>query len=120
LEYHIYSIVSRGLWSFFSTISCGLYSRATYIFLFLYLIERYRWRSVFPWLRFVYQTLFSYSILFSITCASVTAGIMMNRRQLQWCKHHYQGYQLNAKRVSTRMYLRGLGNLCSSAAYINF
>jgi len=55
-------------------------------FLFLYLIEMHRWRSVFPWLRFVDQTLFSYSILFSIafTFKSVTGGIMMNRRQLQW------------------------------------
>ena len=50
-------------------------------FLFLYFIERYRWRSVFPWLRFVDQTL-SHSIFFSITCTSVTGGIMINRRQL--------------------------------------
>jgi len=31
-------------------------------------------------------------------------------------KHHYQGCQVNAKRASTRKYLRGLGNVCSSAA----
>jgi len=31
-------------------------------------------------------------------------------------KHHYQGCQLNAKRTSILMYLRGLGNLCSSLA----
>jgi len=31
--------------------------------------------------------------------------------------HHYQGCQLNAKRASTRKYLRGLGDLLSSAAY---
>jgi len=40
---------------------------------------------------------------------------MINRKQLQWCKHHQYG-----KRTSTRtprMHLRGLGNLCSSAGY---
>jgi len=36
----------------------------------------------FPCLRFVDQTIFSHSILFSITCTSVTGGIMINRRQL--------------------------------------
>ena len=43
---------------------------------------RYRWRSVFPWLRFVDQILLAHSILFSITCPSVTGGFMINRRQL--------------------------------------
>jgi len=42
---------------------------------------------------FIKKTLFSHSILFSITCTSLTGGIMMNRRQLWWCKHHYQGYE---------------------------
>jgi len=51
-------------------------------FLFFYFIERYRWRSVFPWLRFIDQTLLSHSFFFSNTCTSVTAGIVMNRRQL--------------------------------------
>jgi len=37
---------------------------------------------VFPWLRFVDQIIFSLSIFFSITCTSVTGGIMINRRQL--------------------------------------
>jgi len=32
------------------------------------------------WLRFVEQTLISHSILFIITCISITGGIMMNRR----------------------------------------
>jgi len=36
------------------------------------------------------------------------------------CKHHYQGCQVNAKRASTRKYVRGLGNLCSSATDIIF
>jgi len=49
---------------------------------FLYLIERYKWHSVFPRLHFVNQTLFSHSILFAITCTSITGGIMVNRRQL--------------------------------------
>jgi len=51
-------------------------------FLFLFFIKRYRWRSVFPWLRFVDQTLLSHSIFFSITCTSVAGGIMINRKQL--------------------------------------
>jgi len=42
----------------------------------------YGWRSVFTWLRFVDQILLAHSILFSITCTSVTGGIMINRRQL--------------------------------------
>ena len=46
-------------------------------FFFLYLMGRYRKRSVFPWLRFVDQTLFLHSVLFSITCTSVTGGNMM-------------------------------------------
>jgi len=50
--------------------------------LFLYFIERYRWRSVFPWLPFVDQTLLSDSIFFSITYTSVTGGVMKYRRQL--------------------------------------
>jgi len=41
-----------------------------------------------PWLRFVDQILLSHSIFFSITCTSVTVGIMINRRQLYWWKHH--------------------------------
>jgi len=57
-------------------------------FSFLYFIERFRWRSVFPWLRFVDRTILSHSIFFSITCTSISGGIMINRRQLQWCKHH--------------------------------
>jgi len=60
------------------------------------------------------------------TRASVTAGMMMNRMQLQWCEHYYQSCQLNGKPASTRKHLRGLGKACSSAtlqyrvAYINF
>jgi len=53
--------------------------------LFFYFIERYRWRSVFPWPHFVDQILLSHSIFFSIMCTSVTGGIMITRRQLQWC-----------------------------------
>jgi len=56
--------------------------RSSLYFLFLYLLERYKWRSTFPWLRFVDRTIFSYSIIFSITCTAVTGGIMMNRKQL--------------------------------------
>jgi len=35
-------------------------------------------------------TLFSHSILFSITRTSVPGRNTINRRQLQWCKHHYK------------------------------
>ena len=62
-------------------------------FLFFYFIERYRRRSVSPWLLFVDQILLPHLIFFSITCTMCTAhppqagGIMINRRQL-WCKHH--------------------------------
>jgi len=56
--------------------------RAAYIFDFFTLWKGVGWRSVFPGLPFFDQTLFSHSILFSITCTSVTGGIMMNRRQL--------------------------------------
>jgi len=44
----------------------------------------HRWRPVFPWLRFIDQTLFALSFL-SVMCTrvfSVTGGIMMIRRQL--------------------------------------
>jgi len=51
-------------------------------FLFLYFIERHRWRSVFPWLSFVDQALLSHSIFFSIMCTSIAGRIMINRRQL--------------------------------------
>jgi len=38
------------------------------------------------WGTFFRPTLFSHSILFSITCTSVTEGIMFNRRKLWWCE----------------------------------
>jgi len=83
LTYRIYSVVSRGLHKAFFHHFMRLTIKGGLPFLFLCLIERYSWRSsAFPWLRFVDQTLFSHSILFSITCTSVTGGIMMNRRQL--------------------------------------
>jgi len=79
-EYQVYSFVSRGLWNFFF-ISCGLQSGALH-FLFLYFIERHRWRSVFPWPSFVDQALLSHSIFFSMMCTSIAGGIMINRRKL--------------------------------------
>jgi len=45
-------------------------------FLFIYLVERYRWHSVFPWLCFVNQAHFLHSTLFSITCTYITGGSM--------------------------------------------
>jgi len=61
------------------------------------------------------NSLLAHSIIFSITCTSVTRGIMMNRRQLYIIS--YQDCQLNTKRTSIQKYLRGLGNLCSCAAH---
>ena len=46
--------------------------RGAFHFLFFYFIERYRWRSDFPWLRLAGQVRLSHSISFSITCTSVT------------------------------------------------
>jgi len=42
------------------------------------------------------------------------------QNQLRWCKHHYKGCQLSANLAYTWKCLRSWGNLCSSAAYINF
>jgi len=48
---------------------------------FICLLYRKAWRFVFPWLRFVDQTLISHCVLFSITCTSITWGIIINRSQ---------------------------------------
>jgi len=68
----------------FFIILCDLLSRAAYIF-YIFTLSKYT-DNVHRFLGYVFvnQTLFSHSILFSITCTSVTGGIMMNRRQLQW------------------------------------
>ena len=104
--------------NFFFIILCGLKSRPAYIF---YFIERYRWRSVFPWLRFVDQILLSQSIFFSITCTYVTGGIMINRRQLLgWSMretHEYANVANASQRLRQPMFKCGLQ---SRAAYINF
>jgi len=73
---------------------------------FIYLIKMSRWRSAFPWLRFVDQTLFTHSIPLSIIITpspnekAVVEGVSII---------HYQGCHLDAKRTSTRIYLSGLG-----------
>ena len=54
---------------FLFIISCGLH------LLFLYLIERYRWRSVFPWLLFVDQALFSHSISLASSAHASQEGL---------------------------------------------
>jgi len=56
--------------------------KGSWKFSFLYVTERNRVLSILSWLCFVDQTLFPHFILFSITCASVTGGIMMNRLQM--------------------------------------
>jgi len=74
--YRIYSIMSGGLYIFF-IILCCLQLRSAYTFFF----SLSRWHSVFPWLWFFEQTLVSHLIFFSITCTSITGGIVMNTRQ---------------------------------------
>jgi len=82
-EYRIYSIVSHGLCFFI--ILCSLQSRAAYIiFSLAYRMVYDRWRLVFPWLRFVDQTLFSLSSLQHHVHTLLRRMIMMNKRQLQW------------------------------------
>jgi len=56
--------------------------KGSWKFSFLYLTERNRVRSILSWLCFVDQNLFPHFIFFSITCAFVTGGIMMNRLQM--------------------------------------
>jgi len=55
---------------------CGLY------FKFLYVIESIDDAQSFLGYVFFDQYLLSHSTLFTITCTSVTGGIMINRRQL--------------------------------------
>jgi len=55
--------------------------RTAYIFYFFTLSKGID-DSFLPWLRFVDQTLLTHSIFLSITCTSVTRGIMINRRQV--------------------------------------
>jgi len=109
----------------FFIISCGLQSRSgcnqgrLILFYFFTLSKAIDNAHSFLGYIFFNQNLFSLSVPFSIMCTSVTEGIMMNRRQFAVAKHHYPGCQLNTKRANTRMYLRGLANLCSSATYID-
>jgi len=117
-SYHIYSIVSAAYNVFFSSFHVA-YNQEQLRF-FLYLIQSCEWHSVFPWPHFVIQTLFSHSL------SSLQHHVhTLSQEGLWWtegsyidcCKHHYQGCQLNMKHASMRKYLRGLSNLCSSAAY---
>jgi len=89
-------IISSGLHFFFFTLSKGIDDAQSFLVCNL-------------------STKLSLCILFSYeSCAhSVTAGIMMNRRQLEWWNVTTR-VRNNAKRASTRKYLKGLGNLCSS------
>jgi len=65
IHYRIYSIVSRGLWSCFSSVCVRLIRKGGLHFMFLYLIERYRW-----FLGYVLSTKLSFRILFSsASCA---------------------------------------------------
>ena len=61
----------------------------------------------------VLSTKLSFCIFFllSITCTFVTGG------RLLWWTEGTSGLPTNAKRASTRKYLKGSGNLSSSAAY---
>ena len=55
------------------------------------LIESFGWRTQ-SFLSYILLTQLHFSIVFSpALCAHfITGGIMMNRNQLYWCKHHYQ------------------------------
>jgi len=68
---------------FLFIILCGVCSRKAYIFCFSTLSNGIDGAQSFLGYVFIDRTLFSHSILFSITCTSVTGGVMMNRRQLQ-------------------------------------
>ena len=67
---------------FFFIVSCGLQSRAAYIFHFFTLSKGIDDVPAFLGCVIFDQTLFSHYILFSITCTYVTGAIMTNRRQL--------------------------------------
>jgi len=65
----------------------------------------------------IFNSLFTRYTLFSITCTSVTGGLLWTEGS---CSGVSTWLRIKAKHVSTRMYLRRVGNLCSNAAYINF
>ena len=58
--------------------------------------------------------------LFRIICTFCRWRDYNQQKAVIVVKHHYRGCQLNVKRASMQKYFRGLGNLCSSATYINF
>jgi len=86
------------------------------IYIIFYLVERYRWRPAFPWLRFFQPN--SFHVVFS---AASRAHPLLER--VWWTEGSCSGVNIITRvtnNASTRKYLRGLGNLCSRAAYINF
>jgi len=97
-----------------------LASRAAFI-IYLFSSSKSRDGALSFLLRFVNQTFFGIFFSSASGANSVTGGIMVNRRrQLWWCKHHYQDCQLNAKRANAWKYLIGWGILSARAVHINF
>jgi len=74
----------------------------------------------FSWVRFASSSFFTFSCLQHHVHIRHRRNYVQQKAVVAVCKHRYQGCQLNAKRACTREYLRDLGNLYSSAAYINF
>jgi len=81
IVYRIYSIVSRCSCEVFISTFRAAYNQGRIIFFFSLSKGTDDAQSFLGYV-FFDQTLISHSILFSTTCTSVSAGIMMNRRQL--------------------------------------
>jgi len=109
--YRIYSIVKAWFIKFFSSFRAA-YNQGRLRF-FLYLIEWYRWRPVFPWLRFFYQTLFTfYSLQHHVHIRHRRDYDEQKAVVVVWASLPGLSNVLVRENIS-----RGVGNLCSSAAY---
>ena len=128
LLWHFHTVFIRlqaTAYNVFFIISCGLQSRATYswgqLTFFKNLIETSRWHSVFPWLHFIEQTFFLHYL--SSFQHHVYTCLLHHRRDydeqnavvVMWAS--LPGLPIKHETCYIRMYLRGLGNLCSIAAY---
>jgi len=68
----------------------------------------------------LFSTKLSFHILFSLASRAHPSHEGLWWTEGSCSEASLPGLRINAKRASTRKYLRGLGNLCSRAAYINF
>ena len=89
-------------------------------FLFLYFSDSYRWPPSF--LGYVSSTKPSFFAFYSLQHHVHTSSHedCDEQKAVVVVKASLPGLPTNAKRVSAWKYHRGVGNLCSSAAYINF